>query len=73
VDPYVEAFKWEGIVKRTEPLLRNRVREADAVLITTAHKKGVDYRMVCEEASLVFDTKNILKTFDVDRSHVFVL
>jgi len=73
VDPYVEAFKWEGIVKRTEPLLRNRVREADAVLITTAHKKGVDYRMVCEEASLVFDTKNILKTFDVDRSRVFVL
>jgi len=73
IDPYVTAFKWKDGFRKTEPLHRDQLREADAVVITTAHKNGVDYRTVCEEARLVFDTKNILKTLDVDRSRVFVL
>ncbi|HNR63657.1 MAG TPA: nucleotide sugar dehydrogenase [Thermotogota bacterium] len=73
IDPYVTAFKWKDGLRKTDPLQRDQLGEADAVVITTAHKNGVDYRTVCEEARLVFDTKNILKTLDVDRSRVFVL
>ena len=73
IDPYVTAFKWKDGLRITDPLQRDQLGEADAVVITTAHKNGVDYRTVCEEARLVFDTKNILKTLDVDRSRVFVL
>jgi len=73
IDPYVTAFKSKDGLRKTDPLQRDQLGEADAVVITTAHKNGVDYRTVCEEARLVFDTKNILKTLDVDRSRVFVL
>lgn len=36
----------------------NIVASYDAVVITTWHKHNIDYRMVLDNANILFDTKN---------------
>lgn len=39
----------------------------DMVVITSAHKKGVDYKQILEKAPLILDTKNIIsQVLDID-------
>jgi nucleotide sugar dehydrogenase len=73
VDPYIPSFTWKGETRETVQLTEERLKQSDAVVITTAHRKGIDYAMVCKEAVLVFDTKNILKNLSGDKSRVHVL
>lgn len=51
---------WKGKKILSTPLTKEVVQKADAVIITTAHKDNVDYRLIAENAQLIFDTKNIL-------------
>jgi len=60
-DPYVPNFTRGGKEYKSESLTPELVKKMDAVIITTAHRSGVDYKMVLENAHLVFDTKNITK------------
>jgi len=60
-DPYVPTFTRGGKEYKSESLTPELVKKMDAVIITTAHRSGVDYKMVLENAHLVFDTKNITK------------
>jgi len=60
VDPYVSEFEWEGKIHETVPLSNKLLGEADLILITTGHKKGIDYSLVVKHAGLIFDTKNTL-------------
>ncbi|WP_367363126.1 UDP binding domain-containing protein, partial [Mesotoga sp.] len=60
VDPYVSQFEWEGKIQETVPLSNKLLGEADLILITTGHKKGIDYSLVVKHAGLIFDTKNTL-------------
>jgi nucleotide sugar dehydrogenase len=39
VDPYVSQFQWEGKTVKTVNLTEELIKESDAVVITTAHKK----------------------------------
>jgi len=73
VDPYVESFKWNDGVVETVELNEELIKNADAVVITTGHKQKVDYKMVCENAEIVFDTKNCLKDLDISRENVILL
>lgn len=59
-DPYCECVRREGQIYRSYPLDEELVKGVDAVVITTAHTKGVDYKMVVEAASIVLDTKNVV-------------
>jgi len=36
------------------------LKTADAVVVTTAHTKGVDYNLVLEASPLILDTKNVI-------------
>ena len=49
------------------------MKEVDAVVITTAHKKNVDYEFVVEHAKLVFDTKNVMKDIKKFREKIELL
>lgn len=60
-DPYVETFKLNGKEYTTEKLTPELVESADAIVITTGHKKNVDYDMIVEKAKVILDTKNTLK------------
>jgi len=73
VDPYVEKFSFMGEERKTEGLTQELCKDADIVIITTAHKKRIDYKMVVENSQLIFDTKNILKTFGFFGENIVVL
>jgi len=36
------------------------LKKADAVVVTCAHTKGVDYNLVLEASPLILDTKNVI-------------
>lgn len=59
-DPCCPSVAWKGKKILSTPLTKDVVQKADAVIITTAHKENVDYRLIAENAQLIFDTKNIL-------------
>ena len=60
-DPYVESYRYQGQEEHRIPALDKAALEsADLVMVTTAHT-CVDYDFVAEHASLIFDTKNVMK------------
>ena len=73
VDPYVTSFKWKGEKLDTVELTTELLEQADAVIIATDHKKRVDYRLVCEKAKLVFDTRNITGKLGICGDNVLIL
>lgn len=71
-DPWVKEYKEnETFEKGLEVLTEECVQEADLIMITTAHT-NVDYEMVQKNATVIFDTKNVMKEF-VDRENIVVL
>ncbi|HOP34447.1 MAG TPA: UDP binding domain-containing protein, partial [Defluviitoga tunisiensis] len=59
-DPYVKQFKFKDRLYSTIDLTKEILKECDAVIITTGHKK-VDYEFVAKNANIVFDTRNATK------------
>lgn len=60
-DPYIAEFRHEGIVESgLKELTPDEVKRVDLVVITTAHT-NIDYVMVQKNATIVFDTKNVIK------------
>ena len=71
-DPWVPSFR-KGTLKMTSipKLTEETLREADLVLIATAHT-NVDYQFVQAHAKAVFDTKNVMKNI-TPRDNIEVL
>lgn len=59
-DPFIPTLEHEGFDLRSVALDAAALKGADCVVITTAHK-AIDYNWVLREASLVVDTRNVLK------------
>ena len=60
-DPWVSAYKENGVVKHSEPALTEELlKKADLVMVTCAHS-NVDYAFVQKHALAIFDTKNVMK------------
>lgn len=57
-DPYCKNAKWKNSAIESVNLTPNIVASYDAVVITTWHKHNIDYRMVLDNANILFDTKN---------------
>ncbi|HOJ87865.1 MAG TPA: nucleotide sugar dehydrogenase [Pseudothermotoga sp.] len=72
-DPYVEKFSYNGRERKTEKLTKELCEWADITIITTAHKKRIDYSLIVQNSEIVFDTKNILKSFGMKGENVVVL
>jgi len=73
VDPYVPEFMWEGKKIKTAQLTEELIKQADAVIITTAHKKNIDYKMIVENAKYIFDAKNVLKKMGIESQKIGIL
>lgn len=58
-DPYCQSVKRKDHIFHSHPLDEILLKSVDAVVITTAHTKGVDYKMVITAASIILDTKNV--------------
>ena len=60
-DPWVSEYKKNGnIVKSIKTISPAVIASYDLVIITTAHT-NVDYKMIVDNAQVVFDTKNVTK------------
>ena len=71
-DPYVPEYKHKGSVRKGEKALTGElIKNADLVVITTAHTK-IDYAFVQKNAKAIFDTKNVTKGLK-ERDNIEVL
>ena len=59
-DPYCPVFKRRGVMVPSVALEAEFLQGCDAVVVTAAHTRKVDYDLVRQHALLVFDTKNIM-------------
>nr|WP_231555927.1 UDP binding domain-containing protein [Thermotoga neapolitana] len=72
-DPYVPEVKRGEKIHRRVELTEEYLKSVDIVVITTAHKNGVDYNFVVKHAPVVFDTKNITKDVKENREKIILL
>ena len=70
-DPWIPVFKSKGRKYRSKDMTEESLREADLVVITTAHS-CYDYEFIRANAKIIFDTKNVMK-YVKDRVNVEVL
>jgi len=73
VDPYVSQFQWDGKTVKTVNLTEELIKESDAVVITTAHKKNINYKMIVTNARYIFDAKNVLNKMGIKAGNIEVL
>jgi UDP-N-acetyl-D-glucosamine dehydrogenase len=59
-DAHVPRFEMEGAELRSEPLTKELIRNQDCLIIVTDHR-SVDYEEMVRSASLIMDTRNVLK------------
>lgn len=71
-DPYISEYQYkETVYSGVERLTSKNISENDLIIITTAHTV-IDYGFLCENAKMVFDTKNVTKNIKV-RKNIEVL
>lgn len=71
-DPWIQKYRKNGKeYMGLAEITQETVARYDLVMITTAHT-NVDYKMVVENATVVFDTKNVTKKL-ADRKNIEVL
>lgn len=64
-DPYCASVKLDGGgTIESVPLTEQVLAEQDLVIITTGHRRNVDYELIMDHAALVFDTRNVLRGFE---------
>ena len=72
-DPFVTEYKEKGHTKKGLPeLTPETIQNADIVVITTNHTKGIDYDFIQQNAKYIFDTKNAMKNIK-DRDNIELL
>ena len=73
-DPWVKEFHENGLTMESIPALTaDVIKAADLVMVTAAHT-NVDYQLVAENATAIFDTKNAMKAVEKEyRANIEVL
>ncbi|MEM4402528.1 MAG: nucleotide sugar dehydrogenase [Candidatus Caldarchaeum sp.] len=69
-DPYIPSCRIADKEYSSVPLTPQTLKEFDLVIVTTDHS-NVDYKLVVQHASLIYDTRNALKGFTAP--HIFRL
>jgi UDP-N-acetyl-D-glucosamine dehydrogenase len=71
-DPWVPSFRENGHEMHGVALTAERLAASDAVVIVTDHST-VDYQLVADHASLVIDTRNMMKKTRASKARVVPL
>jgi UDP-N-acetyl-D-glucosamine dehydrogenase len=61
-DPFVASLDIEGEKLNSVKLTKEKIASSDCVMIITNHS-NVDYKLIVDNAKLIFDTRNALKDF----------
>ncbi len=71
-DPFVKSFKKNDLYMESIPTIeRNVLKKYDIVVIATAHTV-VNYKVVQENSTIIFDTKNAMKNIET-RTNIVLL
>ncbi|OQX56157.1 MAG: hypothetical protein B5M53_02860 [Candidatus Cloacimonas sp. 4484_209] len=65
-DPLIPEFDDDNKKKRSITLTRDKIKQYDYVVVTTAHKK-VDYKFVLKYSQAIFDTRNVYKGINSEK------
>ncbi|MCL4408388.1 MAG: nucleotide sugar dehydrogenase [Thermotogae bacterium] len=68
-DPYIPQFTHHDKIYKSVALTQELLKSLEGVIITTAHKKHVDYKFLLDNAPLVFDTKNVTKELSLEHEY----
>ncbi len=72
-DPLIESFTHKGKKYKRIDLTKELLESVDGVIITTAHRNGVDYEFMVKHAPFVYDTKNVTKNIKENREKIYLL
>ena len=72
-DPLIESFIHKGKEYRKVELTKDLLESVDGVIITTAHRNGVDYEFIVKHAPFVYDTKNVTKDIKENKEKIYLL
>jgi len=72
VDPYISSFNYKGKTYLSLQLTKKLITEADMVVITTDHS-NIDYEFVCQNAKVIFDTRNATKNIKSKYDNIYRL
>lgn len=68
-DPYIPSIEHEGWGLSSVLSLNDAVKNADCVVIITDHS-AVDYEEIAKNASLVFDSRNVMGSIGIDTENI---
>jgi UDP-N-acetyl-D-glucosamine dehydrogenase len=71
-DPFIPSIREDGHVRHGSALTPAILAATDAVVVVTDHK-SVDYQMVVDNASLVVDSRNVLRDMGKSKARVVSL
>ena len=71
-DSYIPFLDIQGLKSKSVKLSPALIKEQDLILVLTAHT-DVDYKMVCENAKCVFDTRNVTRRIRKKGDNIIVL
>ncbi len=71
-DPFMPTFQWKDKTYKSVGLTKEKIKQKDLVLIITDHT-NVNYKMVVENAKMIFDTRNITKNFNNNGQNIIKL
>lgn len=68
-DPYIPSIEHEDWTLNSVSDLLGAVKNADCVVVITDHSE-IDYKAVAENASLVFDSRNVMGANGIESEHI---
>jgi UDP-N-acetyl-D-glucosamine dehydrogenase len=71
-DPFISVIREDGHVHEGVALTAELLDRVDAVVIVTDHT-AVDYQLVMDHASLIVDSRNVMKNFAKSKARVVSL
>lgn len=71
-DPLIPYLKLPAIKSKSKEITKNIIKKQDLVLLLTDHT-NLDYKLIADNAKLVFDTRNIFRKVGIDADNVINL
>jgi len=61
-DPHIDFFDYNEKKYQSVSITKDELESTDLVIVTTAHS-NIDYKFIIDNSKIIFDTKNVLKSF----------
>jgi UDP-N-acetyl-D-glucosamine dehydrogenase len=70
LDPYIPTFELEGQTLKSISATAENLRQYACAVVVTHHRRGLDYQALCDNLPLLVDTRNALRSCQIQNTHV---